>query len=171
VDEIIIRGREIRWPPCCACCLAPAETTLEQEARKTTELIVARVERSARIRVPYCRACAQHVTWHRGSIGPGCLVGLACIAGFFLGYAIMAGRIPVPEALSGLLTLASLIGLPVLVGLGGRAWRRRSKPPDPLPPPHATPRDAVWFGFTKDSLVLNVENKEFGRRLRELNPS
>ena len=49
-----VSSRLISWPPCCACCLGPAETTQPVRAERSKRA------RGGEWEVPYCHRCVNH---------------------------------------------------------------------------------------------------------------
>jgi hypothetical protein len=60
MPTVRISAHVILWPKCCACCLAPAQTTLETSATRVTGIKVIHTDRKS-WPVPCCSRCLPHV--------------------------------------------------------------------------------------------------------------
>lgn len=60
MPTVHISARIINWPPVCACCCRPADTSIEVESTRQTGVKVIRTEAKS-WRVPYCRRCLDHI--------------------------------------------------------------------------------------------------------------
>jgi hypothetical protein len=150
-------GPRWTWPRECACCLAPADTTLEVKKSVGTFLVVAAVERVLTLQVPYCRACRDHARrFEAGTLGalvkPAAMVLFAAVVVGMIGLAVKGGS-------SGQTEVRMLLVYPAIATVAFVAFRVFRRLSIQLPARHASAGPAVtireWTGDTVDVMCAN----------------
>ena len=150
----------------CACCGAPPTTTLKAQKSRGLYLVVAVVQTTFAVPVPYCAACAAHVKAFQGAglSMPAVLLGAGTIF-----VALMLGE---AWGLGGGQQLAAMVGAPAVLVGGLLAWRRRQRATAAarMRGYHALPGPAVTVEHFDDATVtLACADLEFARALAEAN--
>jgi hypothetical protein len=158
-------GTKLQIPPVCACCMAPAQTSVASKWMRTGG------RTAARVAVPYCSACKLHRTWSgyfgigfarflgplfaAGGITGGVLLGLAMTkdGGDTQQYAAV---------LSLVFFIVGFVAAVLLVGFIGRAVAPRG--------PQCTCRgDAVLITRGRGAWKFRFTNRQFEHAFRSMN--
>lgn len=88
--SVNVSARVLRWPPCCACCLRPADAYLEASHTRVTGVRVIRTDARS-WRVPYCKNCLRHVDADENARSITDTGATVWILGIFLAIVILTG--------------------------------------------------------------------------------
>jgi len=188
MQVVRIPGKDVSYPNICACCTAPASTTMQIRKEDLKALATAAVlaaggasgaglwRESRAVKVPYCAECSKHVRWRRSGGWLGVVLHVP-VNGFF---ALLLGFvIAVTASAAGLFGGDGDFDHPnwfivwgfVSVGVAMALWTIRLRPKGPLGRNHAREKMAVEIArFTKNEIALRCHNEAFAAKLIEANP-
>lgn len=189
-----VPGQDVKYPDACACCLMKSTTTLEIRKEDLKALALALSSAAVRaaagtstggagllresraVKVPYCKACGDHVRWKRagGWLGVALHVPVNAFFGLLLGFfvATLAGAAGIGGAEFSLdhpnwLIVGVFVAGGIAMGLMTMRWRPRH----PLGRRHASEGDALQIArFTGSEIALRCQSDPFADKLREANP-
>ena len=159
-------GKDILWPPLCACCLKPPAGMLVHKGSRSDNYLVVKTTRMLEIEVPYCGECLSHVSWYEAIPVWVKALLIFLVSGLASLLSMVALSIDEPPPpLAGWLALASPFVLTVVfIGYMG------AKRPSPLGEEHAHRGAAIHVGyFDRDQCRLLVLNDGFAEALIALN--
>ena len=180
MHTVTVKGSQAVMPAVCACCLGAADTTILANKEKVLHLGVARVRRTFRVDVPYCKPCKEHAQEHEsaqpGQVFLGAFGVLVLVGGFEYCAGSCALRAvpslapaPGPNPTVATLLIVAVV-LPWALALMFLVKGLMRKPPVIRTPPHARALVAAEVSdFTADTFTLAFHNAEFARRFAEAN--
>lgn len=158
----------LHFPAECACCLLPTDNRVTAINRQTRNYVVAHVETTSKMAVPYCPKCVDHALWHheQGIVGMAIRTGSAFAFGaaisallLMLTYWLLPTRLMSVSMVGG---AALLVGLVCATVVGVRRLRR--EPIGALDDSHATKGPAFFLGeATGAQVALDFANDEYAR--------
>jgi hypothetical protein len=177
VSHVTLTGTDYKVPAACACCGGATDEIRKFEKKEMLFLVVVLITKSAQVSLPYCRACQDHATWHKGGgwLGVGLLglvafIGWVCM-GFIVALIVEMGWAErhFAESTKGVVLSLSIAVLATALSVWLRA---RKRPRDPLSRNHAGDKWAVEIvSFDKKSMRLRLDSLPFAKAFLELNPS
>jgi len=172
--RIEIPAKSMRFPGKCVCCLRPTGETRELRKHKFSFWVVLVLQRTLKVKVPYCAACQRHVDWAKGGRMLGVVLSgvVNVVLSLLLGglvFMMLRFANPSIDENPDVPRLAVLSVAVVIAGL--LTWRRlKSKPERPVDATHTRENEAVeLISFTKRSVRLRIHNDAFARELLDMN--
>jgi len=171
MQQLDLPRAAMTWPNACACCLRPATVGVEAQKIRIQDFVAMVHSESLTVTVPYCAECAPQVRKHSQQLSPGLeaalIFGLVFVMGACGSMCVVSFLAP---ALIKSLPVVIAFALPTLVTfLYVRAKQRKRELSAASPHFCAYEMPVSIHEFSRDRMVLQVENDNYAQAMRAMN--